>query len=466
MARRQRDAARAGRAPERLRVERGPERIVRRAQAWQAKKADAGWACITWPKEYGGRGATPIQSVIWNQEESNYKTPPNIFAHRQGMLGPTIMAHGTRRAEAALPHDRCCAARRSGASSSASRPPAPISPACARSAVRDGDDWVVNGQKIWTTGAHYCELGHDRHAHRPDARQAQGPHLLHRRHALARHRDPPDQADQRRPGFNEVFFSDVRIPDEKRVGAVNDGWRVAITTLMNERASIGAGGGSARACGPGRAGAQRSRSTAGRRSRTVGVRQRIADFYIRLRGSQYTAHAHAHGAVARQDARSRGVDRQARRRAAAPGAWRASRSSCRALRRRRAATPTFGLAGRGYLASPGLRIAGGTDEILRNIIAERVLGLPPDRAPTRTCPSGTSRPGRVSPEHPARAGSWGSSRPRLFRRAARRGGCEVSTRAAAARTPKSPPDRLGGADSGAASLMRRDTLARLRRASR
>src|SRR6185295_15485174 len=67
---------------------------LKRAREWQAKKADAGWACITWPKEYGGRGATAIQSVIWKQEEARYKTPPNIFAIGQGMLGPTIMVHG------------------------------------------------------------------------------------------------------------------------------------------------------------------------------------------------------------------------------------------------------------------------------------------------------------------------------------------------------------------------------------
>ena len=68
---------------------------ITRAQAWQARKADAGWACITWPKEYGGRSATPIQGMIWNQEESHYRVPPNVFAIGHGMLGPTIMVHGT-----------------------------------------------------------------------------------------------------------------------------------------------------------------------------------------------------------------------------------------------------------------------------------------------------------------------------------------------------------------------------------
>src|SRR5262249_50771366 len=68
---------------------------IRRSQEWQALKADAGWACITWPKVYGGRGASAIQSVIWNQEESRYKVPANLFAIGQGMLGPTLMVHGS-----------------------------------------------------------------------------------------------------------------------------------------------------------------------------------------------------------------------------------------------------------------------------------------------------------------------------------------------------------------------------------
>ncbi len=68
---------------------------IQAAQAWQAKKADAGWACITWPKEYGGRDATPIQNVIWGQEEARFQTPPNIFGIGLGMCGPTILTHGT-----------------------------------------------------------------------------------------------------------------------------------------------------------------------------------------------------------------------------------------------------------------------------------------------------------------------------------------------------------------------------------
>ena len=69
--------------------------VVKKAMAWQATKKDNGWACLTWPKEYGGRDATPIQQVIWNQEEAKYDVPPNIFSIGIGMLGPTLMKHGT-----------------------------------------------------------------------------------------------------------------------------------------------------------------------------------------------------------------------------------------------------------------------------------------------------------------------------------------------------------------------------------
>ena len=131
---------------------------IKRAQEWQAKKADAGWACITWPKEYGGRGATAIQSVIWNQEQAKYKTPPDIFAIGQGMLGPTIMVHGTD--EQKQRYVRPMLRGEEIWCQLFSEPAAGSDLAGLRtSALRDGDDWVINGQKIWTTGAQYCKWG-------------------------------------------------------------------------------------------------------------------------------------------------------------------------------------------------------------------------------------------------------------------------------------------------------------------
>jgi alkylation response protein AidB-like acyl-CoA dehydrogenase len=83
-----------GERPE-VRVEADDKSAVQRSQDWQALKYDNGWACLTWPKEFGGQGATRVQNVVWNQEEGKYKTPPNIFGIGIGMLGPTIMTHGT-----------------------------------------------------------------------------------------------------------------------------------------------------------------------------------------------------------------------------------------------------------------------------------------------------------------------------------------------------------------------------------
>ena len=134
------------------------EEAIKASQAWQATKFDHGWACLTWPKEYGGQNASSIEQVIWAQEEGQFQTPANIFTIGIGMLGPTIMKHGTAEQKSAyLPRlargdDIWCQLF--------SEPGAGSDLAALRTrAVRDGDDWVINGQKIWTSGAHYCRYG-------------------------------------------------------------------------------------------------------------------------------------------------------------------------------------------------------------------------------------------------------------------------------------------------------------------
>jgi acyl-CoA dehydrogenase len=351
---------------------------ISKAQAWQAKKADAGWACITWPKEYGGRGATPIQSVIWNQEEGKYKTPPNIFGIGQGMLGPTIMAHGSdeqkqRYIKPMLRGEEIWCQL-------FSEPSAGSDLAGLRTtAVRDGDDWIINGQKIWTTGAQYCKWGMI--VTRTDANAEKHKGITY---FIVDMKSPgieirPIKQINGMSSFNEVFFSDVRISDRNRVGAVNDGWRGALTTLMNERHAIGAGSG-----GPDFGNllslAKKVEWNGRPALDDAGVRQRLARFYIRLKGLQYTSYrtqtalsrgqtpgpessiGKLVGAPLRQEMAGFAIDLQGaagaiadRETAPDEGAWQAA-----------------------YLGSPGLRLAGGTDEILRNIIAERVLGLPPE----------------------------------------------------------------------------------------
>jgi len=352
--------------------------MIARAQAWQAKKAEIGWACITWPKEYGGRGATPIQSVIWNQEESRYKVPPNAFAIGQGMLGPTIMVHGTE--EQKQRYLRPMLRGEEIWCQLFSEPSAGSDLAGLRtSAVRDGDDWIINGQKIWTTGAQYCKWGMIVTRTDPAAEKHKGITYF-----IVDMQSPgieirPIKQINGASGFNEVFFTDVRVADRNRVGAVNEGWRGALTTLMNERHAIGAGAG-----GPDFKDLVRLAKESRWNDRPAfadqAVRQRLARFYIRLKGLQYTAYrtqtalsrgqipgpessiGKLVGAPLRQEMASFAVDLQG-----AAGAM-----------LDKALTPEDGVWQQMYLSAPGLRLAGGTDEILRNIIAERVLRLPPE----------------------------------------------------------------------------------------
>jgi acyl-CoA dehydrogenase len=368
--------------------------VIRWCKEWQAKKADAGWACITWPKEYGGQGATPMQGVIWRQEEAKFKVPPPIYTIGHGMLGPTIMFHGTPEQKERFIPDML-----RGAEiwcQLFSEPAAGSDLAGLRtSAVRDGDDWIINGQKIWSTGAHFCDWGMIVTRHDPNAAKHAGLTYF-----IVDMRSPgveirPIKQINGASGFNEVFFTNVRVPDSQRLGAVGDGWRVALTTLMNERVAIGGGSSGGRFKD-----LLRVAKSATRNGRPAledsAVRQKIADFYIKSKGIQYTGWrttsalsqgktpgpegsiGKAVGAPLAQQMASFAVELQ--------GAFGAVLDEKVSLQE--------GLWQESYLGTPGIRIAGGTDEVLRNIIAERVLRLPPEirvdkDKPFRDIPSGT-----------------------------------------------------------------------------
>ncbi len=355
---------------------------VAEAQAWQARKADARWACITWPAEFGGRGATPIQNVIWKQEESRYAVPPNIFTIGQGMLGPTLMVHGTpEQQERYLPkmlrgEEIWCQLF--------SEPSAGSDLAGLRTrATRDeaSGDWILDGQKIWTSGAHYSRWGMIVTRTDPDAAKHAGiTYFVVDMQAPGVEIRPIKQINGA-TNFNEVFFSGVRVPDENRVGAVNDGWRGAITTLMNERASIGAGG----AAGPGYGDLLRLAERISWNGRPAiedaAVRERLADFYTRTQGLQYTGYrtltalsrgqtpgpessmSKLVGAAMRQQMAAFALELQAASGALHDPAFAEDEAAWQAA----------------YLGAPGGRLAGGTDEVMRNIIAERVLGLPAEK---------------------------------------------------------------------------------------
>jgi acyl-CoA dehydrogenase len=348
------------------------------AKEWQKKKADAGWACITWPKEYGGRGATAIQSVIWGQEEKRYKTPPPVFSIGLGMCGPTVLAHGTDEQK-----KRWIPKLVSGEEiwcQLFSEPSAGSDLAGLRTtAVKDGDEWVVNGQKIWTTGAQYSDWGilvtrHDTSV----AKHAGLTYFVVDMHSPGIEVRKIVQVNGA-TGFNEVFFNDVRIPDRNRLGEVGDGWRVAITTLMNERASIGGGGGSGDPIAELIALAKEVQIDGKPALEDSSVRQKIADFYVRRAGVDFTGRrtltALSQGKTpGPESSLGKLVGAKVMQEMGAFGMELAGQAG--SLLGKDA--PDEGSWQEQFLVAPGLRIAGGTDEILRNIIAERVLRLPPE----------------------------------------------------------------------------------------
>ena len=371
--------------------------LMRRAKAWQATKADGGWACITWPVEYGGRAATPIQSVIWGQEEARYRVPPSMFVIGQGMLGPTIMAHGrpdqkARYLEKMLRADEvwCQLFSEPGAGSDLA--------GLRTASARDGDEWLINGQKIWTSGASYADFGmivtrSDPHA----AKHAGITYFIV---------DMKSPGIEIRPivqmngvaGFSEVFFSDVRVPDSNRIGEVNDGWRCALTTLMNERAALGGSG----QAGFGMADLVRLAQDTELNGRPAiedrSVRQRLADFYVKSQGLDYTRYRTL---TALSKGQTPGPENSLGKMVRAPLRQQMMHFAVELLGSSGAAMDSeFSPAGGGfqqaYLAAPGGRLAGGTDEILHNIVAERVLRLPPDARmdkglPFKDIPSGSDR---------------------------------------------------------------------------
>jgi hypothetical protein len=209
------------------------------SKAWQAKKYDGGWACLAWPREFGGRAASPIERVIWAQEEGCYAQLSHLFAVGHGMAGPTLLAHGTEAQKRrylepiAAGVDLWCQLF--------SEPCGGSDLAGLRTrAVRDGDAWVLDGQKVWTTHAQIADFGILLARTDPQAPKHKGLSMF--------------ILDLRAPGvevrpikqltgeyqFNEVFLSGVRLGDEMLIGQVNDGWRVSLTTLMNERLSLAA----------------------------------------------------------------------------------------------------------------------------------------------------------------------------------------------------------------------------------
>ncbi len=349
------------------------------AKLWQKRKADAGWACIRWPKEYGGRGANAMEQVILSQEEAKVKAPnTGFFSIGQGMAAPTMMTWATEdQKKQYLPK---LASGENVWCQLFSEPAGGSDLAALRTrGVRDGDEWVVNGQKIWTSGAQYSDFGILVLRTDPNVAKHQGLSYFFLDMKSPGVEIKPIKQISGASGFNEVYFTDVRIPDAQRLGEVGQGWQVALTTLMNERASIGGGGGGA--------GFEQIMKLAQQlniddkpASEDKQVRANLANWYVRQAGLKYTGYRSMTalsrgeipgpensigklvGAPLTQDLASFAIDLMDQ----AGILWSPESAELENI---------FQSA---YMSIPGLRIAGGTDEIMANIIAERVLGLPQD----------------------------------------------------------------------------------------
>ena len=355
------------------------------AKRWQGLLAEHGWACIAWPKAFGGRDATPIESVIWNQEVSRYVTPDGLFIIGQGMCAPTLMAYGNDAHKAA--HLPKIASGEEVWCQLFSEPVAGSDLAGIKTrAVRDGDRWIINGQKVWTSGAHYSDFGLLITRTDPSQPKHKGLTMFFLDMKTPGVEVRPIKQINGNQDFNEVYFTDVVIPDGQRLGGEGDGWKVALVTLMNERLAVGGG-------------LSNSVMDVFKASQTQdygdalaiedhAVRDRLADWYCRESGLKFTSYRMI-------TALSRGQD---------PGPEASISKVVVAANNNQSANfaldmQDYGgildddaLSGFGnqfqrqFLRSPANRIEGGSDEILRNIIAERVLGMPADLRPDKNVP--------------------------------------------------------------------------------
>lgn len=211
-----------------------------RCHAWQKRLYDAGWAGITWPTKFGGRGLSPAHQIVFNQELSRYDASSGFMTATLALVGPTLMKHGTPQQQ-----DRYLGPLLSGEESWCqlfSEPGAGSDLASLGTrAVRDGDEWVINGQKVWTSSAQYADFGILIARTDPAAPKHKGITFF-----IVDMRSPgieirPLVQAQGVAHFNEVFLSDVRIPAENVVGEVGDGWKVTKTTLRSESSMISGG---------------------------------------------------------------------------------------------------------------------------------------------------------------------------------------------------------------------------------
>ncbi len=346
------------------------DEIIAARRTWQGKLAEAGLAGVTWPKEYDGQGQGPIEQVICNQEISRAKVPGILDAIGVGMLGPTIIAHGSEEQKSrylgAMLHgdEVWCQLFSEPAAGS------DLAAVQARARQQDDGSWRLNGQKVWTTNAQFASYGL----------------LLARTDAdVPKHKGltmfvVPMDADgvtvrglrqiSGEAEFNEVFFDDVSLDAGAVVGGVGNGWGTALTTLMFERVTIGLG-----SEGMGYNSTRFAAAIAAdeHARRDPEVRYRLGEIASELLAVRFTGY--------------RTLTQLSKGQIPGPESGLAKVTIVSgAIKAGDLISDVIGpdaldeSSEWAYMISflPGLKSAGGTEEILKNTIGERVLGLPPE----------------------------------------------------------------------------------------
>ena len=354
------------------------QREVAEAKTWKQLEFDAGFGWITGPAEYGGGARPKDYDRAYREIAGQYAIPSQTaFGIGLGMVAPTILAH-------AIPEvrERYLRALWRGeiiACQLFSEPVAGSDLAGIQTkAERDGDEWRITGQKVWTSGAQYSDIGEIITRTSPDKPKHKGMTMF-----VVDMHDPGIEVRPLRQmtggaSFNEVFFNEVRVHDSHRLGDVDEGWTVALTTLMNERASIGGGG-----AGVGSMSITRFFEMAKHFgiSGDPLVRQGLADIFVRMTVARYT---NLRAMEKLRAGQLPGPEMSIAKLVLTQNMQKVNQLVGEMLGPRLVADTgewgTFAFSEM-VLGTPGMRVAGGTDEVMRNIIGERVLGLPKDPKP-------------------------------------------------------------------------------------
>jgi alkylation response protein AidB-like acyl-CoA dehydrogenase len=347
------------------------------ARSWHRVLHAGGWAAPSWPPQFGGRGLGFVEGTIWAEEKARVGANVPFDIPGFGMAGPTIVAHGSEEQQARfLPpllageELWCQLFSEPGAGSDLAN--------LTTRAELDGDEWVVTGQKVWSSAAHEADWGILIARHDFDLPKHKGlVYLIVDMHAAGIEVRPLRQMDGG-SHFNEVFLNGVRVPDANRLGEPGDGWKVAVTTLMNERVSLGAA--TAGFAIP------FDRLTATARAAPAGLRRVDRDALARVYTSGRILEL-LNARVVSKLGKGQIPDAEGSvmKLVLAKLVSDSAELAVHLLGPEGTVEDEAGLQ-HTFLGSLAFHLGGGTDQIQRNLIGERVLGLPRDEQPDRTLP--------------------------------------------------------------------------------